>query len=274
MLKYRHMSQQDIICKATVDTFVRFGIVLVAIFGFSLYFFYDGAIGYQRKNEVIYSYKAFADLGAAAIKETDSSAWRQRLEGKPLFRTSVREDGSLAVQSGDAFYPLPEDCPVAKSCPEEVLDLEKMKSWADCWQAYSGRMGLPVKPGEHPYDEGAIREQWCMGILGMLLVAVGLYFVIRTYGRELSLRGDTVTAAGRQFRIADIESIDLRQWGTGFKGVAYFTVKGRKIKVDGMTYGGFNKEKGEPAEAFMQALLAQYKGDIIEYEKADTASKS
>jgi len=75
-----------------------------------------------------------------------------------------------------------------------------------------------------------------------------------------------VTAAGQQFSVADIRSIDLRQWGPGFKGVAYFRVKGRRVCVDGMTYGGFNKAKGEPAEAFMQAVLAQYKGEIIEYE--------
>ena len=47
------------------------------------------------------------------------------------------------------------------------------------------------------------------------------------------------------------------------------TVNGKKVKIDGMTYGGFNKAKGEPAEAFMKALLAQYKGDIIEYEQSD-----
>ena len=34
-----------------------------------------------------------------------------------------------------------------------------------------------------------------------------------------------------------------------------------------MTYGGFNPEKGEPAEAFMRELQSRYKGDIIEYEQ-------
>ena len=93
-----------------------------------------------------------------------------------------------------------------------------------------------------------------------------MFFVVRTYKRELSLRGDVVTAAGQQFSIKDITLIDLRQWGTGFKGVAYFTVNNKKVKVDGMTYGGFNKDKGEPAEMFMKAVLEQYKGDILEYE--------
>lgn len=264
------MSQKDIICKATADTFVRFGIVLVACFGFALWFFYDGMIGYREKNEVICSYKAFADLGALANKETDAAVWRSRLEKQPLLQAEQDAEGKPAMKLGDKLYPLPENTEATAACPPEVLDLAQMKNWADCWQKYTERRQLPIKPGEHPYDEGAMREQCIMGCLGLLLVALGLYYVVRTKNRELALRGDEVTAAGEKFRVADIELVDLRQWGTGFKGVAYFTVKGKKIKVDGMTYGGFNKEKGEPAEAFMQAVLALYKGDIVEYEATDS----
>ena len=87
--------------------------------------------------------------------------------------------------------------------------------------------------------------------------------------RVLALEGSQITAAGRTFDVADIERIDLRQWGPGFKGVAYFTVKGAKVRVDGMTYGGFDPAAGQPAEALMQALLAQYRGEILEYEQKD-----
>ena len=76
-----------------------------------------------------------------------------------------------------------------------------------------------------------------------------------------------MTAAGRQFRVAEITRLDLRQWGKGFKGVAYATVNGRKVRLDGMTYGGFDPAAGQPAEAFMQALLARYQGEILEYEQ-------
>ena len=55
----------------------------------------------------------------------------------------------------------------------------------------------------------------------------------------------------------------------GFKGIAYATVNGRKIRMDGMTYGGFDPAAGQPAEALMQALLAQYRGEILEYEQKD-----
>ena len=57
------MTNTPIICHPTRDTFVRFAIVLAAFFGFGLYFFYDGAVGYRKANEVYFSYQAFAELG-------------------------------------------------------------------------------------------------------------------------------------------------------------------------------------------------------------------
>ena len=96
-----------------------------------------------------------------------------------------------------------------------------------------------------------------------------IYLMLRTRRRIMALEGDLVTAAGQQFRVADITRLDLRQWGKGFKGIAYATVNGRKIRMDGMTYGGFDPAAGQPAEALMQALLAQYRGEILEYEQKD-----
>lgn len=267
------MSQPNIICKATTDTFIRFGIVILAIFGFSLYFVYDGAIGYRKKNEAICSYNAFAKLGGEASKTEDAEAWTQQRKERPLLTTEQAADGALSAVEGNARYPLPAECEAAICCPEEAMDLKAMQQWSTCWAKYSARKGMPLTPGDHAYDAAAIREQWIGSVVGFALVMVGLYFVVRTHKRELALRGDQVTAAGQQFSISDIETIDLRQWGTGFKGVAYFTVKGKRIRIDGMTYGGFSQEKGEPAEQFMKAVLAQYQGDIIEYEQTEEPGK-
>ena len=86
----------------------------------------------------------------------------------------------------------------------------------------------------------------------------------------MALNGDTVTAAGQQFKVDEISLLDLRQWGKGFKGIAYAKVGNRKIRMDGMTYGGFNPNQGQPAEVFMQALLSRYKGEIMEYEQQES----
>lgn len=267
------MSQVDIVCRPTADTFVRFGVVMAALFGFAIYFFYDAAVGYRQKNEAMCSYQMFSELGKK-VTETDAEQWGVAMLNRPLLRTEVQQ-GELMAVVGDARYPLPQDCAAALTCPPEVLDYAAMsRGWAECWAAYSQRMHFPIKPDEHPYDLGAIREQWVMGGVFTTLGFVLLGFTLRTRRRVMALQGDRLTVAGQQFCVADIERIDLRQWGPGFKGAAYFVVKGRRIKADGMTYGGFNKEKGEPAEVFMQGVLAQYKGEIVEYEVAEKSNSA
>ncbi|MBQ2813396.1 MAG: hypothetical protein IJE66_00115 [Akkermansia sp.] len=261
------MASNDIICKPTLDTFLRFGVVLAAFFGFGLYFFYDAAVGYRRANEVFCSYREFSRLGAMAMQESDAARWAAQRRNSPLLKAEI-QDGELVVRDEAHAYPLPPDCEAARTCPPEVHDLATIsKSWNDCWLAYSARLKYPATPGDHGYEAPAIREQWYAGGACMVISALILALMIRTKGRVMALRGDEVTAAGQTFLISDISCLDLRQWGKGFKGIAYATVRGRRIRLDGMTYGGFNPEKGEPAEAFMRELQSRYKGDIIEYEQ-------
>lgn len=258
------MTNSPITCYPTRDTFVRFGIVLLAFFGFGLYFFYDGSVGYRKANEVYFSYQAFARLGAEAGKVTGWDA-----AARPLI-AAEQVDGEWMVEGK---YPLPAECAAVSSTPPEAADAASMrKSWADCWTAYTARMRFPVKPAEHAFDTAAIREQWLAGGVCMFISAVIVYFMLRTHRRVMALEGELVTAAGQQFRVQEITRLDLRQWGKGYKGVAYATVNGRKVRLDGMTYGGFDPAQGQPAEVFMQALLSRYQGEILEYEQnKDTA---
>ncbi len=260
------MSEPTIICKATRDTFCRFGIVLIAFFGFGLYFFYDAAIGYRKANEAICSHNAFAALGEEKVGSMTEQQWNEMLATGALVRSPEGEPDIATDGDGNRF-PLPPGTETTRSYPEEVRSHAAMAAgWNDCWRNYSERMHHPLSPGDHLYDEASIREQWYGGIGCMLVSLLIIALMLRTARRELSLRGDLVTAAGQQFRIADIERLDLRQWGPGFKGAAWFTVGGRRIKADGMTYGGFSKSRNEPAEQFMKAVLARYQGEIMEYE--------
>ncbi len=266
------MSDSPIICKATRDTYARFAIVLLAFMGFGLYFFYDGAIGYRKANAAMLSYAAFARLGEEATRVSESE-WNDKMANGVLISTA--EGKPDCAESRGRFYPLPAGHAATQGYPTEMRNHAAMaKSWNDCWMAHSARMQYPINPGDHAHDEGAIREQWYGGAVCMLVSAILLALTIRTSRRELSLNGSTITAAGQQFDIADIESLDLRQWGVGFKGAAWFTVKGRRIKADGMTYGGFSKEQGEPAEQFMKAVLERYHGEIIDYEQDPAPAKS
>lgn len=260
------MTNDAIICRPTRDTFVRFAVVLIAFFGFGLYFFYDGAVGYRKANEVFFSYQAFARLGAEASK--GRTGWGNNNQ-TPLI-PAEQVGGELMVEGK---YPLPPDCEAARCIPMEATDYAAMhKSWADCWTAYTARMHFPVKPAEHPFDTAAIREQWLAGGVCMLVSGIIIWLMLRTRGRVMALEGDRVTAAGQTFSVAEITRLDLRQWGKGFKGIAYATVAGKRIRMDGMTYGGFDPAAGQPAETFMQALLARYQGEILEYEQKETSA--
>ena len=268
------MSTQDTICRPTKDTFVRFGIVLAAFLGFSLYFVYDGVIGYRHHNAVYFSYNAFVKAGQEADKKTPEEWATTYTAEAPLIEMVEREGNLCASKAADKdgeemhYYPLPQDSSDYTCTPDELRDHAAMvKSWNDCWKAYSERMRYAIKPVEHPYDEATIREQFLAAGVCMLFSLIITYLIIRTARRRLAIEGDEFEAVGGRYKLADISRIDLRQWGPGQKGVAYFTVHGRKLRIDGMTYGGFDKKKGEPAETFMKAILAQYQGEIVDYEQ-------
>ena len=68
----------------------------------------------------------------------------------------------------------------------------------------------------------------------------------------------------------DIARLDLRRWK--MKGLAIATLNpecgGDRIRLDGLTYGGFRKEDSpNNAEDFMKALLSLYRGEVVDYEE-------
>ncbi len=261
------MSSSSIVCRPTTDTFVRFLIILAAFWGFALYFFYDGAIGYRNKNAAYFAFQAFAEGGREAGNLTPQQ-WEAKYRGKKLFETIPSTQclpSELDMIMLEKSHPMPA-ARINDPVPAELLDHAAMKAgWNAAWSRYSSAMRYPLKPSDKPYDQATVDEQWIAGGVCVLLGGVILYFIVRTARRVLSIEGRQVRAVGESFSIDEISKIDLRQWGPGFKGVAYFTVKGKRLKVDGMTYGGFSSKSDAPAERFMQMLLSQYSGEIIEY---------
>lgn len=257
---------------------VRAVLMGVMFFGFGGYFFYDAAIGYPRQNEVFFTYQGFKKAGDDFEGYRSSSGgWASHARGAVLW-LGKETDGRVFVpdEKGNACL-LPEGVAAAPAWPAVLANYDVMVSggWSAAWNVYSGEHRLPSKPGEKPHDAASIREQWIAGSVCMLFGLLCLGLLLRTMGRRMSLNGDEVCAAGRRFCVADIRLVDLRQWK--LKGLARFTVEkdGRteRVRVDGMTYGGFGKEQGEPAERFMQAVLARYGGDVLVYEEAEPAEK-
>ena len=72
---------------------------------------------------------------------------------------------------------------------------------------------------------------------------------------------------GKRIPFTDFKTLDLRKWDT--KGLAFIDYDGPsgkgRIRIDGLTYGGFKKENDEPAERLMRRIRSRFSGEIIEY---------
>lgn len=262
------MQSDKIECKPTMWFIGRAMLMGLMFLGFGLYFYYDAAVGYPAKNLEYFMHKTFVEAG----KEFD----RQAAEG-----SFTSEGWKRTVQSGVVLFPDGYDIPAEVDrkgitwpsiLGDDVLMSAPGKGWSAAWQTYSAEKQYPIKPSEQPYDGSKIMEQWVAGSVCMVLAAATLFLLLRTLGRRLVLEGEQVTAAGRVFRMADIARLDLRKWK--MKGLAHVELKpeagGSRVRIDGLTYGGFKKEASpNSAEDLMQGLLARYHGEVMDYADED-----
>lgn len=260
------MQSDTVECKPTMWFTGRAILMALMFLGFGAYFYYDASTGYPQKNLEFFMHKAFVDAGALFDREVNLAG-------------AAREEWQRTVQSRMVEFPPGYELPAGVDrqgtpWPAVLADYGLMaapgKGWSAAWQAYSAEMRYPLKPVEQPYDGSKIFEQWVAGSVCMALALTALFFLVRTRGRKMALEGDTVTAAGRMFRVGDIARLDLRRWK--MKGLAHATLKpecgGARVRLDGLTYGGFRKEDSpHNADDFMKALLGVYHGEVVDYEE-------
>jgi hypothetical protein len=144
----------------------------------------------------------------------------------------------------------------------------KPLQWNKLWIEYSGQRGFPSKPSEEPYDSRKIHEQWVVFWICLVLAAAATFILVRTLGRSISVDGESITTQqGRRIPYSDLKTLDLRKWET--KGLAFIDYDGPsgkgRIRIDGLTYGGFKKENDEPAERLMSRIRSRFSGEILEY---------
>ncbi|NJM37329.1 MAG: hypothetical protein HC845_05370 [Akkermansiaceae bacterium] len=257
------MNEDAIIsCKPTPWFLFRGAIMFLMFTVFAVLFYLDGSTGYRKKNVNYYLHQTFE---SANKKFTEMSA-----------------DGSLNAEKWKSFaaqqsvsFPqdvsiLPASLKLPMPWPPVLQDYEKMKplQWNILWREYSKENGYDVTPPEHPYDAGKIREQWIVFVICVTLSAIAAFFLIRTMRRSISIDGEAVTdQRGKRVPFTEMKTLDLRKWDT--KGLAFIDYEGTsgagKIRLDGLTYGGFKKENGEPAEKLLQRIRSRFSGEIIEY---------
>lgn len=257
------MSEPDpIICKPT-PWFLFRALVMLLMFGvFAVLFYKDGSTGYRKKNEVFYLYKTFQAANEEFSKMNSDasltpSEWKMHAE-KQIVR--FPEDASI----------LPADLKLPMPWPAILRDYEKMKplQWNKLWLEYSKERGFPSSPAEEPYDARKIREQWVVFWICLVLASSAAFFLVRTMGRKITADAQGITSQnGKRVAYADLKTLDLRKWET--KGLAFIDYEGAsgkgRIRIDGLTYGGFKKEQDEPAERLMRQIRSHFSGEILEY---------
>ena len=262
----------SIVCKPTPWFLFRAAAMLLMFGIFTVLFFVDGKWGYREKNLSYFVSQAFEEAAREfEIQKDDLSpeAWRAFAgrQGIDFVHREAEGDEGKAV-------PVPEGTPVPMPWPPVLCDYEQMQAAASqspgkLFDDYRLEAGIKKDAPEHAFPEGKISEQWVVFWICLTLTAGALAVLLRVLGRSTAIDGEAFhPAGGGKVPFADLVRLDLRKWDT--KGLAFAFAKTpsggeRKLRIDGLTYGGFKPEQGEPAEQLMRALRENFTGEVIEY---------
>ncbi len=250
-----------IVCKPTRWFLLRAFLMLGMFIVFAVLFFRDAATGYRRKNEEYFLHRAFQQanedftrLNAAGQLSPD--AW-----AKYAAQQSVR----VALDT-----PLPATLAQPQPWPTILHDYQRMKplQWNLLWREYTKEQGMNASAPEEPYDTRKIQEQWVVGGICLALAACAAWMLLRTLRRSIAADDESITTQqGVRVPYSDLKTLDLRKWET--KGLAFLDFDGMsgkgRIRIDGLTYGGFQLDDGEPAERLMRLIRSRFSGELIEY---------
>ncbi|MFC4994309.1 hypothetical protein [Rubritalea tangerina] len=253
-----------IVCKPTQWIKIR-ALLIILMFGVFAYLFYqDGTTGYRKKN-AHYIYHQL--LNDEAPKEVD------KYDTKEAWAAFVRQ--KQIELPGEEDCPLPADFDRDQKWPEELVEAYdelkgSSKAKTDVWIAYSGARGWDSEPAEHLFDQSDLNTQFYMFYGCVVIVVVVTALFLRTLTRTMEVTGEAYLApGGKKVPFSAMRRIDARKWDTKGMAVIEFDEGGvtKKAKVDGMIYGQFKKEDGEPAEKLYQYILERFEGELIEFEQ-------
>ena len=238
-------------------------LVIFLMFGFfAAWFYMDGTTGYRKKNYEFYLHATFEKATSAFSKmQADATLTPAMWSDFASQQTIDFPEDSTVLPAGTQL-PMP--------WPEMLWDYNKVKTLQHnhLWTEYSGKNRHAIKPVEKPYDAGKIEEQIRVMYICIGIAAVALFFLIRTIRRRMVADAANLkTPDGKTIPFSSMRVMDLRKWdGKGIAFIEYETAAGMKrTRIDGLTYGGFNQENGQPAEVLMHHIRKNFSGEIIEY---------
>ena len=252
----------SVVCKPTPWFLFRVLVMLLMFSIFAVLFYLDGSTGYRKKNEVFYLYQTFQQAHAEFIRMNadgllTSDAWHRYAETQTV---GFPKDPALLPATLKLPMPWPDLLhDYQRMMPQQVMPL---------WREFTKQNGMNAIPPDAPHDARQIQEQWivCWGCLA--LASTAAFFLLRTLGRSIAADDQGVlTPRGRRVPYAELKTLDLRKWET--KGLAFLDYNGPsgkgRIRIDGLTYGGFKPENDEPAERLMRLIRSRFAGELIEY---------
>jgi hypothetical protein len=262
---------ESIECRPT-SWFKLRALVMFLMFGvFAGWFYLDATTGYRKKNLVFYLHKTFEQASGEFSRLNSegglaADAWREFAARQHV---GFPEDRSI----------LPAATTIPMPWPEILHDFDRMKplQWKALWLEYSAKEGLAAKPPEQSYPANKIREQWVVFWICLALSLSALFFLMRTLRRAIRADDTGLTSqTGKRVPYGDLRKLDLRKWDT--KGLAFLDYDGDsgkgRIRIDGLTYGGFNPQDGEPAERLMRKIRSNFSGEILEYAPIGSAAET
>lgn len=196
-----------IVCPLSRWFFRRMAMLALLMTGLALYFLYDGAIGYPKKNFTADLYEAF-DAGRSGLDWQGSGA-----EGKAYSDEQTAELGRAHQAGADGAT----------------------------WAGFAAGRLLPEKaPKRYTADE--IREQYHFAVLlGVIALGAVLWTLFQ---RKKAFRCDReaiITPRGRTIPFSDVVRLDLKKWD---RGIARLTVREGEsdaettVKVDDYKFSG------------------------------------
>jgi len=268
LFQARMPDSPTIICKPTRWFLIRALAMLAMFGGFSVWFYYDAEIGYRNKNEAFFTERAFQKAVADFTRLNTNGgltpeAWRAHAMAQ-----------HIEIPDEEGILPNSLELPIP--WPEILHDYEKVRPLnpATLWREYTAQRGMNINLPEEYYTPRKIHEQWVVFWICLALSLITVFFLARTMRRSIRVDNEGIRdVTGRQVAYEHLTLLDLRKWDTkGIAFVEYQTESGSgRMRLDGLTYGGFRQEEDQPAERMMEKLRANFSGEILEYATLGTS---
>jgi len=144
------------------------------------------------------------------------------------------------------------------------------------WKEYTAEHDLGETPPDNFKELKKVNEQLYFGIGCLVVALLAGGYALRMKSRYMAVDDQAYYApGGKKIPYANMYKIDKRKWDNKGLATLYYEEGSSKLKtrIDGMVYGQFKKEEGEPAQRLFDILLQNFKGELIDYEDVDPSTE-